>query len=89
MVKLAEGYISPGQFKFVKFDKDIVSLEDSKIVFDEEKLINKLAKEMDRDPRVIGIVDGRSVFITLYDNGTFTGRVWSANQNLSGTYEVT
>lgn len=89
MVKLVEGYISPGQFKFVKFDKDIVSLEDSKLVFDENKLIAKLEKEMDRDPRVIGIVDGRSVFITLYDNGTFTGRVWAANQNLSGTYEVT
>lgn len=89
MVKLVEAYLSPGVFKYIRFDKDIVSLDESNLVFDELKLATKLEKEMNRDPRVIGIVDGKTVFITLYDNGKFQGRVWAARTNVGGKYEVT
>lgn len=86
-MKTMISYSEPGGLQYVKLDKDVVVIEADKLVSDEMKLKQVLAKQKDRDKTVMGVIVSENLLIKLHDTMKFSGIIWSTRAKLSGKYE--
>lgn len=86
-MKVMISYSEPGGLRYVKLDKDIVVIEAEKVVNNEMKLKEVLAKQRERDNTVLGVVVADNVLIKLHNTMKFSGVIWSTRAKLSGKYE--
>lgn len=86
-MKVLKAYVGNAVENWVILDKDVQALQEENIVTDLVKLQKKFDKENERIENVYGVVDGKILSITLFNDGKWSGMIWSTRTRLSGTYK--
>lgn len=85
MSGITQAYID-GDLKWVRLDRDILELNPEELNRDVSKLSKRLYSEQSRNRNVIGVIETKTILITLLSNNTFTGIIWDTRKSLKGTY---
>lgn len=83
---VARAYIKDMGITTISFDKDIQSLNASRIIDDSASLERKLAKE--KNNNAIGIVDFTVGKIVLYSDNTYKGVIYASVSKLEGKWQI-
>jgi hypothetical protein len=93
-MRTVEAYVGNGIFSWILLDKEVLALNSENLNFPQlngiskvTKLEDKLNKEHQRNPKAVGYIDGKVLAITLYDDQTWSGMIWSSRTRISGTYK--
>lgn len=88
-MRVAQAYLAEtDEVRYIQFDKDIISITAEGCVIDREVLKRAYDKQKAKFDTAVGVVKGKGVDITLFSDGKFDGRTWSAGgARLSGTYK--